>query len=101
VASYVGHDGKWREMVQQGGYTAAELRLLADQLDVEEHRAKNKAPRGLFKGTPNWGGKFKATGEFRCPRKGEWYLSGAKIQAWLAPNDLSTAYWIADVVPQT
>ena len=42
---------------------------------------------------------YKATGEFRPPRKGEYYLSGAIIIAYLAPNDLSTPYWIA--VPGT
>lgn len=38
---------------------------------------------------------YKATGEFRPPRKGEHYLSGNPINAWLAPNDLSEAFWIA------
>lgn len=38
---------------------------------------------------------FRATGEFRPPLKGEWYLSGAIVEAYLAPNDLSTEYWIA------
>lgn len=40
----------------------------------------------------------KPTGEFRCPRKGEWYLSGAIPLAYLAPNDLSTPYYIARLV---
>lgn len=31
----------------------------------------------------------------RCPKKGEHYLSGAKPQAWKAPNDLSTEFYIA------
>lgn len=30
------------------------------------------------------------TGEKRPPRKGEWYLSGAIIEAYRAPNDLPT-----------
>ena len=38
---------------------------------------------------------FSATGEFRPPKKGEYYLSGAEIQAYRAPADLDTAYWIA------
>ena len=38
------------------------------------------------------------TGEKRPPRKGEWYLSGAVITAWQAPNDLSTPYHIAELV---
>jgi hypothetical protein len=31
----------------------------------------------------------------RPPKKGEWYLSGAILEAWRAPNDLTTAYQIA------
>lgn len=26
------------------------------------------------------------TGELRCPRKGEWYLSGAIVEAYRAPH---------------
>ena len=36
-----------------------------------------------------------ATGEFRPPRKGEWFLSGSYIEAYRAENDLPTAYHIA------
>ena len=36
-----------------------------------------------------------ATGEFRQPRKGEWFLSGSYIEAYRAENDLPTAYHIA------
>lgn len=38
------------------------------------------------------------TGEKRCPRKGEWYLSGARIGAYRAPNDLSTEFHIARLI---
>lgn len=38
------------------------------------------------------------TGEFRPPRAGEWYLSGAVVAAYRAPNDLSTSYHIARLV---
>jgi hypothetical protein len=41
----------------------------------------------------------KWTGEKRPPKAGEWYLSGARIAAYRAPNDLSTAYCIAQLVP--
>jgi hypothetical protein len=34
----------------------------------------------------------------RCPKKGEWYLSGSIIEAYRAPNDLSTPYHIARLV---
>ena len=33
-------------------------------------------------------------GDFRPPRKGEYYLSGAVVVAYRAPNDLSTAFRI-------
>lgn len=36
-----------------------------------------------------------ATGEFRPPRKGEWFLSGSYIEAYRAENDLSVQYHIA------
>lgn len=39
-----------------------------------------------------------ATGERRPPKKGEWYLSGAIVEAWRAPNDLSAAYPLARLV---
>ena len=38
------------------------------------------------------------TGEFRPPRKGEWYLSGAVVEAYKAPNDLMEARHIAKLV---
>ena len=39
-----------------------------------------------------------ATGEKRSPRKGEWYLSGAIIEAYRAPTDLSSEFYIARLV---
>ena len=36
-----------------------------------------------------------STGEKRPPKKGEWYLSGAVVGAYRAPNDLSTSFHIA------
>ena len=38
------------------------------------------------------------SGVFRAPKKGEWYLSGAIPCAYQSPNDLSTKYWIAQLV---
>lgn len=35
--------------------------------------------------------------EYREPKKGEWYLSGAVSQAYKAPNDFSSKYWIAEL----
>ena len=41
-----------------------------------------------------------ATGEFRCPRKGEWFLSGAIVQGYHAGNDIPSPYYIAKLVRQ-
>ena len=38
------------------------------------------------------------TGEFRSPKAGEWYLSGAIPQAYKAKNDLSTPFLILKLV---
>ena len=35
---------------------------------------------------------------FRPPCKGEYYLSGAIVMAYRAPNDLSTAYQVVEPV---
>jgi hypothetical protein len=42
---------------------------------------------------------FKWNGEFRAPRKGEWYISGAVPQVYQAFNDLGTKFYIAIEVP--
>lgn len=39
--------------------------------------------------------RFKKTKEFRPPKKGEWYISGAIPEAYKAFNDLDTPFWIA------
>ena len=52
-------------------------------------------PRGTFPAGEGRSGMFEATGEFRPPNKGEWFLSGAIIEAYHAHNDLSLSYWIA------
>ena len=58
------------------------------------------APNGVYFGEfhigdRTRGNRYKASGEFRPPRKGEHYLSGAIITAYRAPNDLDSPYWIA------
>ncbi|GAA3751219.1 hypothetical protein [Micromonospora maritima] len=42
--------------------------------------------------------RVKATGEKRPPRKGEWYLSGATIEGYRAPNDLTQEHQIGELV---
>lgn len=60
-----------------------------------------KAPQGLYTGTNRLvpinakGIRYKATGEFRNPRKGEFFLSGAIIEAYEAWHDMTMPYWIA------
>lgn len=39
-----------------------------------------------------------ATNQFRTPKAGEWYLSGAIPEAYRAPNDLSIQHRIAKLV---
>lgn len=41
------------------------------------------------------------TGEIRCPQTGEWYLSGAIVEAYRAHNELRTPYHIARLVETT
>jgi hypothetical protein len=38
------------------------------------------------------------TGEFREPKKGEWYLSGAIPAAYRAPNGLTCRFYICELV---
>jgi len=42
--------------------------------------------------------RCEATGEFRAPKKGEWYLSGAIVEGYRAPADLNTPYHIAKLI---
>lgn len=50
---------------------------------------------GEYTGRRLRGRSYQATGEFRAPKQGEYYLSGAIVTAYRAAQDLSTAYWIA------
>lgn len=42
--------------------------------------------------------RAQSTGEFRKPKEGEWYLSGAIVEAYQAKNDLNTNFHIAKIV---
>lgn len=57
------------------------------------------APRGVFPGEFLVGGakpgKFIATGEFRPPQQGEFYLSGAITTAYKSRYNLTESFWIA------
>lgn len=58
-------------------------------------------PKGNFSGEFPYGKnrhkRYTATGEYRPPLKGEYFLSGANITAYRAPNDYgpNMKYWIA------
>ena len=54
------------------------------------HRKSEKTPASEVMATP--------TGEFREPKKGEWFLSGAVIEAYQAESDATTKYYIARLV---
>lgn len=43
--------------------------------------------------------RARKTGEFRAPKKDEWYLSGATVEAYRARNNLTQEYYIAELVP--
>lgn len=49
---------------------------------------------GMYRDT-----RFIKTGEFRAPKRGEWFLSGAKPAAWVAYSDMTTAYHIMQPEP--
>lgn len=42
--------------------------------------------------------RIESTGEHRCPKKGEWYISGAIAEGYLAPSDLDFPYDIGVLV---
>ena len=75
---------------------------LGDRVSIEEAETLGldwKKANSLFEGTKD--GLFPRavlTGEFRSPKKGEWYLSGAIPTAYKAPNDLSTEFRICKLV---
>lgn len=37
---------------------------------------------------------------FRAPKRGEYYLSGAIVEAWQAPNDLTTEFMVVEKGPR-
>jgi hypothetical protein len=68
-----------------------------EELAAIGYRGKYPCPLPSL-GKPCNGVVAVATGEFRCPLAGEWYLSGAIVEAYRAPNTLSTKFHIAELV---
>lgn len=42
--------------------------------------------------------RVETTGEFRCPKQGEWYVSGAVVEGYRAPANLGIEFHIARLV---
>lgn len=55
-----------------------------------------KTPQGTFLGGMSGQRQYRATGEYRAPRKGEFYLSGIIISVHHAPINLVERHWIAE-----
>ena len=69
---------------------------LSDMLSIEERKRFDITFNESFGGRimrAKWDGQPK-----RSPKKGEWFLSGAVIGAYKAPNDLTQEYHIANIV---
>jgi hypothetical protein len=74
---------------------------LRDNLNFEECKKFGVKPFTSFKMIgPSGSIKAVTTGEKRPPKKGEWYLSGAIVEAYRAPNDFlpNMIYHIARLV---
>lgn len=81
---------------KSGRLTLALRRHIARQLDavvvkIQEEDMRRlypyRGPRGYSVTSP--ARPFVRTGEFRAPRRGEFYLSGAIPEVYIAPNDLA------------
>lgn len=77
-----------------------ELFPVADRISLAEQGAlgvsgQTSAPNiGLYPRNV----RAEYTGEFREPKAGEWFLSGAHIEAYYSKNELSQKYHIAKLV---
>jgi hypothetical protein len=54
-------------------------------------------PLAGVRGYGPYGEKGWKTGEFREPKKGEYYLSGTIPEIYQAPNDLTIKFWICKI----
>ncbi len=74
---------------------------LADNPSRAQYEKLGVEYRAVFGWTPTRDGRRITsirTREFRAPKAGEYYLSGASPAAYRAPNDLTTAYRIMRLV---
>ena len=70
------------------------LRCLGIPVDTFVQPWANISYGGQVRGT-DIALKAVMTGEYREPKQGEWYISGAVPEAYLAPNDLGMKHHIA------
>ena len=71
-----------------------------------ETEKKSISKNSLFYISKTFGGRsgdgyrhVRATGEFRTPKKGEWFISGAIPEGYLAVQDMKDSYFIG--VPES
>ena len=76
--------------------------MKTDQLFPLVDYCASRKLRTLFPGSDWWVAQHrlraKPTGEFRCPKEDEWYISGAIPEAYHAQNNLSNKFNIAKIV---
>ena len=76
---------------------------IKDRTCEEERRAlaitfHEALPQNSDSQTAHFRVRAVATGEKRPPKKGEWYLSGAVVEAYKAENNLTSSFHIARLV---
>lgn len=73
--------------VTNGGSLQSRKFNLADETTASERQTFGENPRAIM-----------SEDSKRRPLKGEWYLSGAIVEAYRAPSDLATQYYIARLI---
>lgn len=76
------------------GVTAETMGVKLERDELYQVAEDERLPRGMDRSLT----RARPTGERRPPRAGEWYLSGAVVEAYRAPNDLSSEFRIAELV---
>ena len=78
--------------------TGMELYLKGIGIRMNLNKYYPIAEGGIYIQTPfKKNHRAKLTGEYRHPRKGEWYISGDIPETYLAKNDLPSSYYIAKI----
>ena len=90
-------------MPKPEGWTKGKTYILGDTyINTLEGKRQPYFPTIDYASTPTNGICIRAewSGKYRCPLKGEWYLSGCEgyVRAYRAPNDLTCEYFIMTIV---